>query len=249
MRSTHVRLGFLTALAALCVLGVSSPADRAAGSVAAAKRPGTVLGTRSILRSGTELLRVDRRTFAPASRRRVALGPNHGAWALSPDGKHLAVGVERALGVRIVDVVRMRRVADVKTRNGQIVAAAWLTANRIVGVEATGVFVVDPVARRLVASSDLAGYPVGVGRTSDALVLLLAPTDELGFARLAVVDSEGRVRSVVLDRIRAGWRRWEDGELANEYQRPALAVDATGGRGFVVGGGARSPKSSSARFP
>jgi hypothetical protein len=72
----------------------------------------------------------------------------------------------------------------------------------------------------------------------DALVLLLAPTDELGFARLAVVDSEGRVRSVVLDRIRAGWRRSEDGELTNEYQRPALALDAVGGRGFVVGGGA-----------
>ena len=42
----------------------------------------------------------------------------------------------------------------------------------------------------------------------------------------------------MLDRIRAGWRRWEDGELANEYQRPALAVDGPGGRGFVVGGGA-----------
>jgi hypothetical protein len=237
-----MRFGLLTALVALLALDVAGRTDATTSRTAAGKRPATVLAIRGVgQRVGggvSELRRVDRRTFAPVGKRGVNLGLSNGAWALSPNGRQLAVGVEDALGLRIVDIRRMRAVADVKTRNGQIRVAAWLTPRRIVGVEETGLFVVDPSERRLLHSEPLEEHPISVGRTNDALVLLLAPTDQLGLARLAVVDSEGRVRAVVLDRIRAGWRRSEDGERANEYQRPALALDAAGGRAFVVGSGA-----------
>jgi hypothetical protein len=186
---------------------------------------------------GSKLVRLDRRTLVPVSKKRVALGSGSGAWALSPDGSRLAVGTEAALGLRLVDVKRMRTVADVQTRNGQIAAVTWLTPRRIVGVEETGLFVVDPVARRLIRSEPLDEYAVAVGRTADALVLLLAPRDQLGWARLALVDPEGAVRSVVLDRILAGSRfPAEPAASVGERWSPGLALDAVGGRAFVVGG-------------
>jgi hypothetical protein len=217
-------------------LGVASPTGTTRVDRAAAKPPATVLAIRSGPR-GSKLVRLDRRTLVPVSKKRVALGSGSGAWALSPDGSRLAVGTEAALGLRLVDVKRMRTVADVQTRNGQIAAVTWLTPRRIVGVEETGLFVVDPVARRLIRSEPLDEYAVAVGRTADALVLLLAPRDQLGWARLALVDPEGAVRSVVLDRILAGSRfPAEPAASVGERWSPGLALDAVGGRAFVVGG-------------
>ena len=95
---------------------------------------------------------------------------------------------------------------------------------------------VDPVARRLLHAAPLEGRPVGVGRTADALALLLAPADEVGAARLAVVDANGVLRSVVLDPIVAGFRHLE--ASPGESWTPGLALDAAGGRAFVVGSGA-----------
>jgi hypothetical protein len=238
--STHVRVGVLMTLAAILALGIASPTDTGSRRTHAGKRPTTVLAVTYARRSSSQLLRLDRRTLAPVRGRRVVLGENPGAWALSPDGRRLAIGSDRALGLRIVDLRRMRKIADVQTRNGLILIAAWLTPNRIVGVEETGLFVVDPVERRLLRSGSLAGYPVGAERVGNALVLLLSPVDEVGTARLAVVDAEGNVRTVVLDRILAGSRIpvGEPDAPVGEAWRPGLAVDALGGRAFVVGGGA-----------
>jgi hypothetical protein len=239
--STHVRIGLLMTLAAVLALGIASPTDSSSGRTHASKRSTTVLAVSYAGRGSAQLLRLDRRTLAPVVRgRRVGLGENPGAWALSPDGKRLAIGSERALGLRIVDLRRMRKIADVQTRNGLILVAAWLAPNRIVGVEETGLFVVDPVERRLLRSESLGGYPIGAARVGNALVLLVSPVDEIGTARLAVVDADGNVRSVALDRILAGSRIpvGEPDAPIGEAWRPGLAVDAVGGRAFVVGGGA-----------
>jgi hypothetical protein len=226
-------------LAAVLAVGIASPTGNGGPERTRAHRsmPTTVLAMRSG-RSGGELLRLDSRTLAPADRKRVALGQGPGGWARSPDGTRLAIGVPRALGLRIVDLTRMRAIGDVKTRNGEILAAAWLTPRRIVGVEATGLFVVDPLSRKLVQAAPLDGHPVGVGRTADALVLLLAPTDEVGAARLAVVDANGALRSVVLAPILAGFRHPVEAGSPGESWTPGLALDAVGGRAFVVGSGA-----------
>jgi hypothetical protein len=234
-----VRFVLGLSLAAVLAAGIASPTGNGGSERPRVQRSkyATVLALRSG-RAGAELLRLDSRTLAPADRRRVALGSGPGGWARSPDGRRLAIGVPSALGLRIVDLTRMRTTGEVKTRNGEILAAAWLTPRRIVGVEATGVFVVDPVARRLVRAAPLDGHPVGVGRTADALVLLLAPTDEVGAARLAVVDAHGALRSIVLDPIVAGFRHPVAQGSPGESWTPGLALDAVGGRAFVVGSGA-----------
>jgi hypothetical protein len=152
-----VRVGVLIAIVAMLAVGIASPSNTSSRGTHVAKRPATVLAMRYAGRSSVVLLRLDRRTFAPVGKARVGLGANPGAWALSPDGKRLAVGSEQALGLRIADVTSMRRIADVKTRNGLILGAAWLSPRRIVGVEETGLFVVDPVARRLLHSEPLGG--------------------------------------------------------------------------------------------
>ncbi|HKG10157.1 MAG TPA: hypothetical protein VKB07_06250 [Gaiellaceae bacterium] len=216
-------------------LGLASPTHTGSGTERAAKRPATVLALRPVERRGIELARVERRTLAPVSTRRVLVGRSAGAWALSPDRKRVAVGVEEALGVRVLDAVKMRRLRSVATRNGQIQALAWLTPTRIVGAEVTGTFVVDPVAGRLVSARPAEGEVVSAARTRTALVLLLAPSGGIGPARLATLAADGAYRTVELSRVTAGFRYPEIDGPPGEHRVPGLAIDSAGDRAFVVG--------------
>jgi hypothetical protein len=237
--STHVKAGLLMTVGAVLALGIASPTDTSARRAETARRPATVLALRYDRESSAQLVRLDRRTLAPARGRRVRIGDEPGAWAFSPDGSRLAIGSGEALGLRIVDLRGMRSLGDVQTRNGSVSIVAWLTPRRIVGVEETGLFVVDPVGKRMLRSDPLDGFPYGAARFGGSLVLLLS-SGELGPARLALVDADGDVRSVVLDQILAGFRN-PSGEPRGpfgESWRPGLAIDAVGGRAFVVGGGA-----------
>ncbi len=107
------------------------------------------------------------------------------------------------------------------------------------GVEETGIFVLDPVARRLVSARATEGQLISFGRTRDALVLLLAPDDGIGPARLALLGADGAYRTAELAQISAGWRHpLQADEPPGEHRHPGLAVDPVGGRAYVVGGGA-----------
>jgi hypothetical protein len=219
-------------------LGIAAPTDTATSRRRGAKDAPTVLALRPVQRRGIELVRLDRRSLAPVSRRRALVGKSLGAWALSPDGKRVAVGVEEALGVRIVDAGRMRRLSSIRTRNGQIRALVWLRPNRIVGAEETGIFVVDPIARRLVSARPTDGQVLAVARTANALVVLSAPDDGIGFARLATLTADGSYRTTELRQISAGFRYPTDsGDPLGEERVPGLAVDPGAGRAYVVGAG------------
>jgi hypothetical protein len=232
-----MKAGAVVLLSGLLALGIARPTETAASGAKAAPRPATVLALRSVERRGIELVRLDRRTLAPASKRRVLVGKSLGAWAISPAGKRVAVGVEEALGVRIVDAVKMRRLGSIGTRNGQVYAMAWLTPDRIVGAEQTGIFVIDPVARRLVSARPTEGQVIRVGRTANALVLLVAPDDGIGVARVATLAADGTYRTVELARTSAGFLYPPAEGPPGEHRVPGLAIDAAGGRAFVVGAG------------
>jgi hypothetical protein len=238
LRITGMKTGAALLLVGLVGLGIASPTETAASRERAAKPPATVLAWRWVNRRGVELVRLDRRSLGIASKRRVLVGKSTSAWARSPDGKRIAVGVDEALGIRIVDAIKMRRAGAVGTRNGQVRAMAWLTPNRIVGAEETGIFVVDPVARRLVSARATEGQVFGATRTANALVLLLAPDDGIGRARLATLSADGAYRTVELREISAGFRYpTQTDEPPGERRNPGLAVDPAGERAFVVGAG------------
>jgi hypothetical protein len=71
-------------------------------------------------------------------------------------------------------------------------------------------------------------------------VLLLGRPASIGPARVAVVDAGGRVRTVSLPGIAAGFQEpadWDKVGASSRRAQPGLAVDPDGRRAFVVGAG------------
>jgi hypothetical protein len=221
------------AVLALVVLALAAPVAATGDLTAPQKVGGTVLAIESS-RGQDFLVRVDSRSLRPISKR-LALGGHASAWSFSPDGRRLALGVDRVDGVRIVDVRRLKHLGRVRTWSGGISALAWVSPRRLVGWEPAGLFMLDPIARRRLPSPQASGETLSAQRVGNQLVLLTAPIQEIGPARLALVGADGVVRTVSLDRIRAGLRPENDG--MGESYRPAVVFD-NGGRVFVLGAAA-----------
>jgi hypothetical protein len=204
-----------------------------------------------------ELARIDPDTLKPHRGRRVDVGsqacaPSSGgqacwfvpAWSFAPNRPLLAVarhqhGISRSL--RIVDVPRMRVSADVPLAGGAVGALAWLAPERLLAVQEIccaqrqRLVVVDLAGHRVAGRRPLAGTVQRVARTPRDLVLLVAPANEIGPARLAVADGSGAVRFVRLERMRAGVKLLPGPGYPIEQSIPGLAVDPRGRRAVVVG--------------
>jgi hypothetical protein len=137
VRYAALLLGVLALVAPVASPGDSARPIRTAGTVLAIQRE----------KRGDVLVRLDRRTLAPTSSRLKLRGRANIAWAFSPDGRRLAVGVIHAHGLRIVDVRRMKIVGRVWTPSIYVYRLAWLGPRLIVGeAERFGLFALDPVA-------------------------------------------------------------------------------------------------------
>ena len=193
----------------------------------------------------TVLARLDPRSLRPLPGRRVDLGEPVAGYALSADRSMLVLGDNDEATLVMVDVAGMRLAGTVLLEPGGQApdALAWLGPRRVaaVTVDAGGasVVLVDPLARRVVARQRLGGVLGGAARLPGRLVLLLTPDGAIGPARLAVVDGRGTMRAVTLTGIVAGLQQPAAGAPgAVARQRAAgLAVDASGGRAFVVAAG------------
>ncbi len=134
-----------------------------------------------------------------------------------------------------------------------MLATGWLAPRRVVavvqqpwGAGPLRLVVVDPLGRRVLLRRRLAGASEleRAVATRRSLVLLLAPArgprrTAVGAARLLSIDRGGRVRSVLLARLKAGSDSLRSG--AGYLPRtwlPGLAVSADGARAVVVSGGA-----------
>jgi hypothetical protein len=211
--------------------GVAAGAQRVAG--VGASPAGRLLGVLQLSRNSRRVLaRLDPRSLRPRGRRVVA-GEYHGAWSFSPDRSQVALGVSRPardgrVGVRIVDVARMRVRTDVLT-GVAAEALAWLAPDRLVAVLQSGeVVVIDPALGEVVRRWDLSGrarfyFPTSA-RAPGMLVAVLVSAGALQPARVVVVDADGRLRSTRLRRVRVGQRR-----------SAGLALDLAGNRAFVAG--------------
>jgi hypothetical protein len=244
-------------LAAAAVFALRSDREASAfGAVAARQASSALLGV-VLQPPEAELTRVDPRTLRPLPGRRIAVGsggcaPRAGGeacfgvppWSHSPDGSRLALGRNGDRGVRslrVVDVERRRVTADLPLEGGPLGLLAWLAPRRVLAVqevccaERQRLLAVDVRSGRVAARRALRGSVVAVARTSRRLVLLIAPAEAIGPARLAVADRHGAVRVRRLGPVRAGTKFLGRRPFHRVEQRlPGLTVDAAGRRAFVV---------------
>jgi hypothetical protein len=164
------------------------------------------------------------------------------AWAYSPGHGLLAVARNDALGarsLRLIDLARMRVSTDIPITGGPVGALAWLTGERLLALQevcctgAQRLVVVDLARRRVQARHGLGGSVLRVAQTGRDLVLLLAPAQAIGPARLAVIDGLGRVRFVSLQGMLAGVK-WFNSDSHRDIELPGLALDPSAQVAFVV---------------
>jgi hypothetical protein len=160
-------------------------------------------------------------------------------WTLSPGRTLVALARNGHGDLRLVSVRRMRVAADIEVEGGPIGALTWLAAERLLAVQEVGnerqqLLAIDVARRRVTARRALAGSVLAVARTPRELVLLVAPANAVGRARLAVADPQGPIRFVRLERILAGSRLVDAAEHRLERRIPGLAVDPQGRRAFLV---------------
>lgn len=245
--------GTLNVLAAVLLLG-------GAGLAAVALKPGrssspvptprgahlTPAGLYAISIAGPQrvFFRVDPRSLRRVGRGQLVLRePSGGVWSFSPDRSQLTLAQGGSLA--FIDLRRLRVRSSVRvTKSGRIVLSSWLTPRRVLAFSRSccprslSLSVVDPVARRVLVQRLLKGNPEKAARSELGLVVLFWPEAGAGPPTLARVDANGSVRSVVLNRIRAGVEA--DTATGGKLRRasdPGLAVDPDG-RAYVVAGDA-----------
>jgi hypothetical protein len=223
------------ALASGVALAAGAGMDRTPGTAAA---PGVVLGVAD--EDGERwLVQVAPRSLRPLPGRRLRLEAPLEAWSRSPGGSRLAA-VSNAPVLRLIDVERMRTVGHLPTRaQGSPVAVVWPRPGRLWIVFAepegsTNVVTVDPIAQRVVARRRLDAGVMRVAQAPDGPVLLLAPRGVIGPARLVSVDSAGAIAEVPLDGVSAGVMPTEGLSSVERVRAPALAVDASRQRAYVL---------------
>lgn len=254
MRKLAIAALATAAAAAALTAAASSRAPRVAvPRVAAkpAKGEGALLAVVSGSR-GPVLGRADKRALWIARRSpRLRLFNPVASWTYSPDGTQLALGTEYQAGstpvasVHWVDPAAVTRIATTKLGDGSVAGMAW-TADRVNLVLRTwccpGSFVVVGLSARthkVISRRRFERNVIDVRRAGGALVVLTSPEIGIGAASMLVVDAGGGLRSAALDQIAAGLDvPDESGSPASSRQSiPGLAVDAEGGRAFVVPGG------------
>lgn len=226
-------------------------AATATGTRAAVSERATVLG---LLSAGerTALARLDARTL-----RRVgasvevggvgshAFSPNRRTLAVASAGLVVASAPPGRSMLTLVDVRTLRRRGRLELRGrGFVSDIHWSEPDRLVVLRTDPTRVVTLATRPLRATSKLRlpGSAVATDVRAGRLVVLLAPSARsIGASRLAVVEADGRVRTLALDEVLSGWEPVElDGDPYGMRQRiPGLAVSPDGERAVVVPAGDR----------
>jgi hypothetical protein len=253
--SSMRRIALLSAAVAGVIGCLASPgaslrppeAEAAAPYGIASPVPKPLLGLLQASNSSVSLARLDPLSLRPVSRK-VVVGEYHDAWSLSPDASQLALGVSSGasilrpsrrlrgrIGIYIVDLGRMQLVQEIQT---EIAAEAlgWLARRRLVaGLQRGGTVVVDPLTGRILRRWPRFSFPDLSARVGGELVMLFRdlPLTTLASAnpRLAVVNAQGRLRSVKLERIQLAVRSRNSTYYYTD--RAGLAVDSGRARAYV----------------
>jgi hypothetical protein len=188
---------------------------------------------------GRILAPVGRRTLRarPSPRIPLPIGVYGVSWAFSPTCDAVALGGYRGR-VELVDLERARRMGSLALGGRSTVSeVAWPRPDRLTALagpfESPRAVTVSVPGGRFVASRPIGGRPWASEATSLGLVVLAAPGDRIGTATLVLAGPDGGLLRVPLPRIRAGFDEVGPLRLAKQIS-PGLAVDAAGGRAYVV---------------
>ena len=193
----------------------------------------------AIDRTAQRLAWFDPGTLA-AKGRAAELGFHLCSWSFSPARAWLAVAGCNSNELRIVDLRRMRSAGDMQVGIlGRIDGLNWARPDRLLVVshgDADWVAIVDPGARTVVRRVPLPQHVQEVRKLDGAVALLLAPQNGFAPAQVAVVDADGTLRRVVLERITVGTKVSRGGGADSEVRerRAGFAVDPATRRAFVV---------------
>jgi hypothetical protein len=203
----------------------------------------------------TVLAEVHARTLKPVSAARLQLA-TFGRWSFAPNGKALAVstgfvprgGMPSPVQLRFVDLVKLRLTGSVRLgpdpglSTGYIdpvVLVAWLTPDVVIAIrqradrrlELAGVNADKQSVRW---RRPLSGVVLASASVGGELVLLVGQEGKIVAPRVVVVGVDGRVRSEVLSRLRAGWS-WQDATPPRgEFRMPGLAGDVATRTAYVA---------------
>jgi hypothetical protein len=181
-------------------------------------------------RESDRIVRVSPRTLEPVSR---PIETFRRGWsrAFSPDGRFLAYAASaRPARIHLIDVLHWRSVRIL--RRGDIGALTWARDDRLIEAGASEVRVLDVPSGRLVARHSFNRFWVDIEPIPNGVALVTRGRRQVGPAVLVLVDGDGGLRQIRLDRIEPEGNR-------RVSLRPGLAVDPTGGRAYVVA--AREP--------
>jgi hypothetical protein len=176
-------------------------------------------------RNSDRIVRVNPRTLEPVAR---AIETFRRGWShdFSPDGRLLAYAASgRPARVQLIDVMRWRSVAVFTT--GDSGTLTFARNDRLIEAGGTEIRVMSVPSGRLVARHPLDRFWVDSEAIPNGVALLTQARRGLAPAGLLLADGDGGLRRIRLDRIESGGNR-------RAFLRPALAVDAAGGRAYVV---------------
>jgi hypothetical protein len=176
-------------------------------------------------RESDRIVRVNPRTLEPVSR---PIETFRRGWSIdfSPNGRFLAYAASaRPARIHLIDVPRWRSAGVLK--RGDIGTLTWARDDRLVEAGGTDIRVLAVPGGRVVARHNLDRFWIDSEAFPNGVAFLMQPRREVAPAALVLVSGDGGLRRIRLDRIESGGNR-------RVSLRPALAVDASGGRAYVV---------------
>ena len=197
---------------------------------------------------GARLTTIDETSLAATRPRSASLGFVD-AWAFSPGGRLIAVAAHPydngpyTDSIRFVTLPKLRLVRRTIALGGPARAMLWGRVDRLVALVddccsgGSALATIDVGARRVLSRRALDGAVSAIARAPGALVVLLAPQNAIGAARVVVAAADGTIRSVPLDQVRAGWSWPQDSggsDPVGTQRLPGVAIDPDGYRAFVL---------------
>ena len=190
-------------------------------------------------RDAVYLVRVDPRTLKPPAAG-LRLPRCGSAAAFAPGGSRLALGgADGRVCLVGTKSLRLRRVIETGA-DGDVMALQWSGSHLLALVqhEDDSLVAVDAGSRQVIARRALVGSLQQTAKTPAGLLLLYGPAKEIGPSRLFRFGPDGSLLQIAtLDRIPSGFQFLGGEEGPTSHARPALAVDRSGNRAFVVGAG------------